>query len=154
MDHVCRRLRRPVPGEHLLGLTALVARLDARGRWQDPTPPVPDRSTYGRILRFRDVRRKVEPQPNAPLLIRIVKFPYAMHPDACMRIKLRKPYKTSPRIPFESIRRLSRLAASRLPSISPAGTRQRVGRRIPERHMVEKLLMEGAIIGGKGLADD
>ncbi|MDP2312174.1 MAG: hypothetical protein Q8P41_04660 [Pseudomonadota bacterium] len=85
-----RRLRRRVPGDDLApderGLARLLAR-DAPDTRRDPVPP---RDKAGvRVPTQRDTTRVASCRPNAPLLIRIVRYPFALATTRGSRQKYR-----------------------------------------------------------------
>ena len=66
---------------HLLGarqhtLPDMVYRIEERGQWSEPAPVVPERERSVRTGEVRNTRRRVDPSPNAPQLIRLVQTPY------------------------------------------------------------------------------
>lgn len=84
------RLRRRTPGDRLApeerGLARLLARDEATAR-PDPVPP---RDKQGvRSLVKRDTTHVASCRPNAPLLIRIVRYPFALTTSRGARQKYR-----------------------------------------------------------------
>ena len=80
MRDLRHRLDRPFAGESLLGVPPLVLRLARRDRPIERPSPIPAREARGPETTLREVRPPVSPSPNTPLLIRVVKFPYALAP--------------------------------------------------------------------------
>lgn len=80
------RLLRPLPGEGLVAETRGMARLHRRGDATERPDPVPARDQKALFtLTTRRAARLADPTPNAPLLIRIVRHPYALHPTGRQR---------------------------------------------------------------------
>lgn len=74
-----RRLRRPSPGARLATEERSLARLFAREEAEERRDPVPPRDKAGaRVLERRDTSHVASCRPNAPLLIRIVRYPFAL----------------------------------------------------------------------------
>ena len=84
----CIRLERRSPGERCGEPARLVARLDTRSDRKVRDLPVRDRSVFLPDTTFRNFRRAPDAAPNAPLLIRIVKFPYGMSPARAERLRV------------------------------------------------------------------
>ena len=74
-----RRLTRAIPGEHLVAEGAGMTGCWERDRPLDRPCPVPARDAAElRTTTVRMVTRLAEARPNAPLLIRLVRHPYAL----------------------------------------------------------------------------
>lgn len=74
-----RRLRRRQPGDDLASEDRGLARLFAREKSDARPEPVPPRDKAGsRALVQRDTTHVASCRPNAPLLIRIVRYPFAL----------------------------------------------------------------------------
>jgi len=130
-----RRLDRRFAGESLLGLPSLVLELTRRDRPAERPPILPSRG--GEAPRVREVRPPVSPSPNAPLLIRVVKFPFALSPGRPGRTPLPEaaaaPDRARPGLPRRE--RLGAVAGvpGPLPRPRPAAPR-------PPRGLVDLLL--------------
>jgi hypothetical protein len=82
------RLRRRIPGADLGEETPGVTRLFRRGEFEDRKDPVPARDAKALpTLTLRKARKLADPTPNAPLLIRIVRTPYGLHPSGKKRAR-------------------------------------------------------------------
>lgn len=83
-----QRLRRPRPGDRLIDEEARLDRLFARERAEVRRDPVPARDqAESRVVTMRATTRVATPRPNAPLLIRIVRYPFALAPARGTRTK-------------------------------------------------------------------
>ena len=82
------RLRRPLMGGRVRGETATTERLFARDAAEPRRDLVPARDTkLLPTLTLRRTTRLASPSPNAPLLIRIVRRPYALQPGGRRRVR-------------------------------------------------------------------
>lgn len=82
------RLRRPLPGSRARGESPTTTRLFAREAAEPRRELVPARdSTLLPSLTLRRTTRLASPTPNAPLLIRIVRRPYALQPGGRRRVR-------------------------------------------------------------------
>ncbi|MCB9776959.1 MAG: hypothetical protein H6742_00170 [Alphaproteobacteria bacterium] len=75
------RLFRPVVGERRCEPRDIPERLVVREQWEEPPCPVPERVLATRSGATRPCRRQVEPGPNTPKLIRLVRTPYRQETD-------------------------------------------------------------------------
>lgn len=77
--HPWERLQRKSPGASVTEPRDLERRICARD--QEPPPPraVPGEKTVVREAKLRSNRIKADPRPNAPLLMRLVRWPFALH---------------------------------------------------------------------------
>jgi len=143
------RLDRAPAGAHLLGLPALVLKLQARSERPVPEPPTltggERRSASGATRRATRLARA---EPHAPQLIRIVKTPYALAPGRGRRAKVREARerraevgRLHPVAELSSVRR-------RAPSRSPAGTRARPEYPTVPRDLAARYLESVAATGG------
>ncbi len=80
------RLQRHVPGDGMVGITDQVERVLARSKRRVIEFDVPDRTRAVRTGATRSARRTAQPEPNAPLLIRLVRYPYALSRGAPVRL--------------------------------------------------------------------
>jgi len=86
-----RRLRRPSPGARLATEERSLARLFAREEVEERREAVPPRDKAGaRVLSLRETGRVASCRPNAPLLIRIVRYPFALTTARGVRQKYRE----------------------------------------------------------------
>lgn len=75
------RLRRRRPGDRLVDEEARLDRLFAREVAEVRRDPVPPRDQAdARTISLRMTTRVATPRPNAPLLIRIVRYPFVLDP--------------------------------------------------------------------------
>lgn len=96
------RLARSSPGETTAPVRPLVERLETRGDWagREVELPIPQRDlVYERIPAALPGHKLADPSPNAPLLKRIVRHPYALEPAGSKRIDLIAPELTAARKP-------------------------------------------------------
>lgn len=83
-----RRLARPLPGADLPGEERALNYLFDREKTEGRPEVVPPRDQGPLRMTVRRSTTKVATcQPNAPLLIRIVRFPFALHPAPGSRLK-------------------------------------------------------------------
>lgn len=132
------RLQRRVPGEDLGELDALVRRLDARFTVEDRPLPIPDRTTRVRETLTRARGSLPTPSPNAPLLIRVVKFPYALSPGRSERMALQGSWRREPLEPRGNILLEAQRAYERPDRASPVDRARRSRRPIPYDLIREK----------------
>jgi hypothetical protein len=82
------RLQRRLPGARLRGEDDYLPACFAREVTEERREVVPPRDRRELLtLTVRRTRRLAEAAPNAPLLIRIVRHPYALHPGGRRRIR-------------------------------------------------------------------
>ncbi len=74
------RLFRHVVGARLHHTPEIVWRVRARAEWEDPKSPVPERDYSLRTGDTRPLKKKADPSPNAPKLIRLIQHPFALEP--------------------------------------------------------------------------
>ncbi len=72
------RLERKYPGEGRFLLSPIEERLLARDREGRAPRREPGQTLRGRVVKIRAVWRTADPTPNAPLLKRIVRYPYRL----------------------------------------------------------------------------
>lgn len=72
-----------MPGERQHQVPELAERACARGDWEERPSPVPARERKVRTGETRVNQRRVEPEPNAPQLIRLVQHPFALDTTRC-----------------------------------------------------------------------
>ena len=114
------RLFRHIVGQRVHQVPDMVYRLQARGDWQDPAPLVPQRQRAMRTGDVRAMRRRVEPEPNAPQLIRLVQTPFVLDTvrpvrDASKALPQRVQIGDQVREPFSAARLAAFEAGQRLP---------------------------------------
>lgn len=80
----------------------MVLRLDRRNEIEVRDLPVEDRAAAFPERGTRDHRRMADVAPYAPLLIRIVKFPYALQPERGGRVRVIEPAEREVRPRWES----------------------------------------------------
>lgn len=79
LAHPCDRLTRPIPGEGIGTESAGTARRWERDRPAERPSPIPARDQAPlRSVSVKMTTRVGSPSPNAPLLIRLVRHPYAL----------------------------------------------------------------------------
>lgn len=89
------RLTRPIPGEHV-GEFLSAPGSGMEQKWERDRPldrpsPVPARdAATGREARVKMITRTAEVRPNAPLLIRLVRHPYALSTGRGKRVAYRE----------------------------------------------------------------
>lgn len=80
------RLKRRHPGEGLARPGLIQARLWTRDKELRAPRSVVGDDLVTREIKVRASGRSVDPAPNAPLLKRIVRYPYRLHPERGIRI--------------------------------------------------------------------
>ncbi len=82
-----RRLSRPLPGARQARGSALAARVFRREEHEERPPPIPmrDGAQAHPVPALRATRRLATAAPNAPLLIRIVRWPSQLSPGSRLR---------------------------------------------------------------------
>lgn len=81
------RLDRPIVGARLHRDSPIVERAASRSEVRPPTVEIPDH-TRDTEVRIRPNRRRADPHPNAPQLIRLNRHPFALHHGFFERHKL------------------------------------------------------------------
>lgn len=89
------RLTRPIPGEHVGEFLSApgsgMEQMWERDRPLERPSPVPARDAAAlREARVKMITRTAEVRPNAPLLIRLVRHPYALPPGRGKRVTYRE----------------------------------------------------------------
>ena len=118
------RLERRHPGEGKGELRPVEQRLLGRSRPQKEERVIPGSSLRKRDAKVRKVRRTANPRPNAPLLKRIVRYPYRLETTSGRRFQLFEPA-ISERQRVESsapAMRLAREACGRVTTGNPLRT--------------------------------
>ena len=118
---VQHRLKRRIIGERLHRIRAIEVRAEARqSREGAPLIELPERYN-GMTFKVRSIRRLASPEPNAPQLIRLVRYPFALDKGYFSRAKItdfslartqRRPYREG----FESAMELAQRPAWSKPS--------------------------------------
>jgi hypothetical protein len=83
------RLDRPIVGARLHRGSSIVERAASRAAVRPPTVEIPDH-TRDTEVRIRANRRRADPHPNAPQLIRLNRNPFVLHKGFFERHKLTK----------------------------------------------------------------
>lgn len=99
------RLKRSYPGERLHRESPLEGRLQERQVEEAPRVTVPDR-TGSHEQKVRVLRPQVRPEPNAPLLKRLARYPYRHDARGPVRQQTRS------EIPWKELERMEREAPS------------------------------------------
>jgi len=103
------RLHRRYPGQGLCEPRPIELHLWARDRTTQPERTAVGETVHLQEVRVRSVRRKANPRPNAPLLKRLVRYPYRLHTGRPHRRQLVEPF-LSARLRVESSMPAARIA--------------------------------------------
>lgn len=125
MSRSLARLHRTIPGERHHGLPPLILRIEGRGVARAMVlrtrPEV--HAPLGPVT--RELRVTVRPEPNAPLLIRVVKIPYRMSTGWAVRVPGRDALPALAPIRLPRLAAEARDALRREPPLQPGRGRPR-----------------------------
>lgn len=119
------RLDRPTLGDSVQPDETLADRFESRIR-PERREPVPARDQKELpTLSLRGPRRVPEAGPNAPQLIRLIRFPYALRPEGTRRVEVIPEPVPAERVDAKEVRAAALAERERVRFTSPAGHRVR-----------------------------